>query len=219
VPEYLFGLAEKAKGVRRRHGKNQWEPWITDEIARRCGGVFDPQTLRYPASAIQDIVRLDLPRGTKRPQGDLLLALDGSMPIFVECKSIFECVLAEKPIVDGQGRCYRYDYRAESVLTDAKHAMTCVSIEEAWIDARKLNCLWQPDEEPKCHLGLLLLEFDRKGRELSNRRDYTGLEHNLLSDRWRQTGRKSWDDIVPIRAEKGFREHLVLWTKEAGVST
>ncbi|MGA2062810.1 MAG: hypothetical protein ABSG67_20245, partial [Thermoguttaceae bacterium] len=145
----------------------------------------------------------------------------GCIPLFVECKSIFECVLKDlkkKPMTDNKGRHYRYDYSAknENILTDPKHAMTCVSIEEAWIDARKLNCLWRTDEQPKHHLGLLLLEFDRKGHDLSNRLDYKDLEAKLHNDGWLQVGHKSWPDKVPVRADKGFQEHMVLWVKLAG---
>jgi hypothetical protein len=213
VPEYLAGLCGKPVG-------NQWERRITDEIAKQGSNFFniEPQPPYLPAAVLKGV---DNPllcenRGTSRWNGDFYVSLDDCDSLFIECKSIFECVLQKKSIEDSKGRRYFYDYSAEieNIRTEPQKAMTCISIEEAWIDAMKLNCLWQL-EESKHHVGLLLLEFDRKGREVSNRRDYKHLEEKLREDGWSQVGRKSWDDKVQIRAAKGFQEHMVLWVKLA----
>jgi hypothetical protein len=215
VPEYLACRSEKVQQSGRRHGSRQWERLITDEIARRCNGFIKPQP-KYPKEAISMFD--GLPRGSRRRVGDLLVSLDSCIPLFVECKSVFECVLGKKSITDTSSRPYHYDYRAENenIFTDPSHAMTCVSIEETWIDAQKLNCLWRREVLRKYHLGLLLLEFDREERELFNRADYKAIEGKLCCDQWRKVGRKSWRDKVPCRADKGFQEHVVLWVKLAG---
>jgi hypothetical protein len=82
----------------------QWERRITDEIAKRCSDFIEPEQPRYPQEAISTFN--GLPRGRHRRSGDLLISLgDGIPSLFVECKSIFECVLKKKRI-DADGRCW-----------------------------------------------------------------------------------------------------------------
>ncbi len=212
----LFGLRGFPEFFRGRP-TTRWEQTITKTIAEQCDDCIQTKEPRYPDDVIPLIKLYNLPRGQKRsPKGDLRISLKNDpIPIFVECKSIFECVLQrfkEKPI-EHNGRYYGYDYGAkdENILTDPKSAQTCVSIEEAKIDARKLNCLWE--RKHFYHLGLLLLEFDRKGHEIDNRGDYQDLEKYLGEDGWSLIGRESWPDMVPVRAKKDFQEHVVLWVK------
>lgn len=207
----LFGLRGFPES-RRGRPTTRWEQTITLGIAERSSDcTHQPQ---YP----DDVVPLfeDLPRGSKRRQGDFLFLLDNSTQLFVECKSIFECVLRKlKEPIDENGKRYGYDYTAkdENILNDPKNAQTCVSIEEARIDAEKLKCLEQSKD--MYDLGLLLLEFDRKGREINNRADYRDLEKYLAGNSWRLIGRESGPDTVEVRAKKGFQEHMVFWVKQS----
>jgi hypothetical protein len=204
----LFGL--RGFPEFRGHTGNQWESWITKEIGRRCDFGREPV---YPTEAVSmfSLKRLGI-RGRKRQRGDLLDQRQPSRKLFIECKAIFECNLQKvKGGFEYKGKHYLRDYRANYPAADPRTTMICVSIEEAWIDAAKLSCLRECSAD--IQLGLLLLEFDREGREISSRNDYKNLERRLHHDGWSKAGRKTWTDKVAIRAKNGFREHMVLWRK------
>jgi hypothetical protein len=214
VPEWL-----KNTTVPWEKSTSAWETPVTREIAsrKRNEGFKDDSMCDYPNEAPSAFDRI-CPglRGNKKMKGDLLIAVD-SEQLLIECKAIWECIIPackktdSKPVLD-DGKVYPRDYSGATLTWHPKETKTCLSVEEARIDAKKLSCC--QSFHPKCHLGLWLLEFDRKGHQIEDRADYQDLVAYLKRDGWQIVDRpRRWDDSVDARRELGCQERTVLWWK------
>jgi hypothetical protein len=89
-----------------RHTGHQWESWITKDIARRC-------QFSGAAALPTDAVRRfhESPGGArgKNVQYCDIYCPVGGIPLWIECKSVFECVIL-KGALTHNGRTYARDY-------------------------------------------------------------------------------------------------------------
>jgi hypothetical protein len=197
IPEYLG------------HHGNQWESWITKELARECS--LETQ-VQYPLDAVRRFQQsYPVSRGANSQFCDLVLRSDEGTRIWIECKSIFESVLLKREFQDGPERKYRRDYLAEKCSNQPSKTGLFVSIEEVLIDAAKLEAIRSIETQ---YLGLLVLEFDRVQARIDDTCEYKELLRDLTERGWNQVARETWPDQVPQRAERGFQEHATFFFRK-----
>jgi hypothetical protein len=192
------------------HFGDQWESWITKDLAARTG-LRDQ--IMYPVGCAERFHSLSIgKRGRNFQTCDLGKEVPGPEGIWIECKAIFETILLRYPgDLKFGDRTYYRDYNAEFACADPKKTAVHVSIEQAKIDASKLRCIEAKDG---AYIGLLLLEFDRVGHQVSDLGDFRRLRAHLLDDGWFETVRERWSDKVAARAMKGFQEHVSFWARK-----
>jgi hypothetical protein len=202
----IYGL--RGAPERLGHLRDQWESWVTKDLARQIG--FDAE-FPYPAEAVYKFQsKLPGERGKHRQLCDIYKAHVGLGRFWIECKPVFQTVLLPYAF-ETAGRKYLRDYTGARCSNSPSKTLIATSIEQIWVDAVKLMCI---GPEHGNHLGLLVLEFDRHGAEIENRDDYRAVQERLVKSGWKNVMRESWLDDVTIRAKNSFQEHVALWVRK-----